>query len=67
MEPGGSLPFLQRPAAGLFCVPDIAIPRPHNIYLRYILVISYNKHLDPSFDLLPSGFPIRTLCFPYLP
>jgi hypothetical protein len=61
MKPEGSLPFSQEHSTGLCPEPDKFNPRPHPIYLWYVLILSSNLRLGLSSGLFPSDFRNKTL------
>jgi hypothetical protein len=62
MEPKGSSPCSQEPAAGSSLEPDKFSPQlPHPISLRSILISSSHLHLCHPIGLLHSDFPTKTL------
>jgi hypothetical protein len=66
MEPEGSLPRLQQPAACPYPEPDqsiVCLPIP---LLEGILLLSSYLRLSLPSGLFPSGFPIKTLYTPLL-
>jgi hypothetical protein len=60
MEPEGSLPCSQEPAASPYTPPDQSTPT-YAISLRFVLVISSQLRLVLPSNIFRSGFPTRTL------
>ena len=66
MKAEGSLPHSQEPVTCLYPEQDRAIPCPHPMSLRSILVLSSHLCLGLPGGLIPSGFPTKALYAPLL-
>ena len=61
MEPEGSSPHSQHPAACPYPEPDRSSPCPCLTSGTHILILSSHLRLGLPVDFLPSGFPTKTL------
>ena len=62
MEPEGSLPHSQEPAACSYPEPERSSLFPHPTFIRSILILSTHLRLGLSSGLRLSDFTTKTLC-----